>query len=92
MKPMSAYLKEIIPDRLDEVLIPLSKDEAVSPPYSEVWQAITVLREKLEPLGQRDAFDAFLDLYRAYGLEECTACYEQGLKDGHWFLEGLTHE
>lgn len=89
MKPMSAYLKEIIPDRLDEVLVPLSKDETVSPSYSEVWRLLTTFREMLEQPGQREAFDNFLNLYRCYVLEECTACYEQGIRDARWFLDSL---
>ena len=92
MKPMSAYLKTMIPDRLDEVLVPLSKNEAVVPPYSEVWQALTTLRQALEPLGQREAFDAFLDLYRSYLCEEHVACYMQGICDARWFLEGAKDE
>ena len=92
MKPMSAYLKDIIPDRLDEVLVPLSKDETVEPPYSEVYRALTALREALEPLGQREALDDFLELYRSYLCEEQIACYMQGVRDARWFLEGAKDE
>ena len=92
MKKMADYLREIIPDRLDEVLVALTKDETVEPPYSEVEQALIALRKTLEPLGQREAFDAFLDLYRCYICEEHTACYVQGLRDARWFLEGEKDE
>ena len=89
MRYLTEALEEALSERLDEILVPMTKRNDLSPTYSEVQEAINALRQRLstnEVLFRE--FDEVLSIYRSYVFDENRACYLQGFMDHRQLLFG----
>ena len=89
MRYVTAALEDALSERLNEILVPLTKRDDISPAYSEVQAAIESLRHRLsDDEGLMQEFDEVLSLIRSYSFDEYRACYLQGFKDHRQLLFG----
>ena len=89
MRYVTEALEEALGERLNEILVPMTKRDDLSPPHCEVQAAIDALRNKLADNDQLlDEFNEFISLFRSYSFDENRACYIQGFKDHRQLLFG----
>lgn len=89
MRYVTAALEDALSERLNEILVPLTKRDDISPAYSEVQAAIESLRHRLsDDEGLMQEFDEVLSIIRSYTFDEYRACYLQGFKDHRQLLFG----
>ena len=89
MRYVTEALEDALGERLNEILVPMTKRNDLSPTYSEVQEAINALRSRLsgdDLLLQQ--FEDMLSLYGSYSFTENRACYLQGFKDHRQLLFG----
>ncbi|MBR3796112.1 MAG: hypothetical protein IKK34_08840 [Clostridia bacterium] len=89
MRYVTAALEDALSERLNEILVPMTKRDDLSPAYSEVQAAIESLRHRLsDDDSLLQAFDETVSLIRSYSFDEYRACYLQGFKDHRQLLIG----
>lgn len=89
MRYVTEALEDALGERLNEILVPMTKREDISPAYSEVQDAINALRSRFsEDDDLLQQFEEVISLYGSYTFEENRACYIQGIKDYRKLLFG----
>lgn len=89
MRYVTEALEDALGERLNEILVPMTKRDDLSPTHSEVQDAINALRSRLsEDDGLLQQFEDLLSLYGSYSFMENRACYLQGFKDHRQLLFG----
>lgn len=84
-------LHEAIHERLNEILVPMTKSSDISPSHSEIQEAMDEFRMKIADDPQlADMFDDLMGLIWSYSFEENKACYLSGIRDFRAVFMGNT--
>ncbi len=93
MSYVTEALENALAERLNEVLVPLSKRDDLELPHSAVQSALDALRSKLADHDDLlEELEEVMSLIHSYSFEENRACYIQGFKDYRALLFGNPSE